>query len=146
MDAFTNFQFVQENFKTIERLYNIEFNRDWNISATPLGNQSIVTSGLDFNFNNKGKALYQFENLTFGDVFSGNKHTLSGRYASKNWMIWSNSSAMKSDATASESKFTRSQNRTSYKINKNWIGATLNLEDNSEKIKAMIISTKDKFC
>ena len=136
MDAFTNFQFVQENFRTIERLYNIEFNRDWNISATPLGNQSIVTSGLDFNFNNKGKALYQFENLTFGDAFSGNKHTLSGRYASKNWMIWSNSSAMKSDATASESKFTRSQNRTSYKINKNWIGATLNLEDNSEKIKA----------
>ena len=51
-------------------------------------------------------------------------------------MIWSNSSAMKSDATASESKFIRSQNRTSYKINKNWIGATLNLEDNSEKIKA----------
>lgn len=136
MDAFANFQYVQENFKTIERLYNIEFNRDWNISATPLGNQSILTSGLDFNFNNKGKALYQFENLAFGDSFSGNKHTLSGRYTSKNWMIWSNSSAMKSDAIASESKFIRSQNRTSYKINKNWIGATLNLEDNSEKIKA----------
>ena len=60
MDAFANFQYVQENFKTIERLYNIEFNRDWNITATPLGNQSILTSGLDFNFNNKGKALYQF--------------------------------------------------------------------------------------
>jgi hypothetical protein len=136
MDAFANFQYVQENFKTIERLYNIEFNRDWNITSTPLGNQSIITSGLDFNFNNKGNALYQFENLTFGDSFSGNKHTLSGRYTTKNWMVWSNSSAMNSDATASESKFTRSQNRTSYKINKNWIGATINMEDNSEKIKA----------
>jgi hypothetical protein len=135
IDAFANYQLVQENFKTIERLYNIEFNRDWNIASTLLGNQSFLTSGLDFNFNNKGKALYQFENLTFGDAFSGNKHTLSGRYAAKNWMIWSNSSVMKSDSELSNSSFARSQNRSSYKFGKNWIGATVNLEDNSEKLK-----------
>ncbi|MFM7894375.1 MAG: hypothetical protein ACKO8L_00170, partial [Flavobacterium sp.] len=78
IDAFANYQLVQENFKTIERLYNIEFNRDWNITSTLLGNQSFLTSGLDVNFNNKGKTIYQFENLAFGDAFSGNKHTLSG--------------------------------------------------------------------
>lgn len=135
LDAFANYQFIQENFKPIERLYNIEFNRDWNITSPLLGNQSFLTSGLDFNFNNKGKALYQFENLTFGDAFSGNKHTLSGRYAAKNWMIWSNSSVMKSDSELSHSSFARSENRSSYKLGKNWVGATLNLEDNSEKLK-----------
>jgi len=136
IDAFANYQLVQENFKTIERLYNIEFNRDWNITSTLLGNQSFLTSGLDFNFDNKGKALYQFENLTFGDDFSGNKHTLSGRYATKNWMIWSNSSIMKSDSELSNSSFSRSKNRSSYKFGKNWVGATVNLEDNAEQLKA----------
>ncbi len=136
IDAFANYQLIQENFKPIERLFNIEFNRDWNITSTLLGNQSILTSGLDFNFNNKGKALYQFENLTFGDIFSGNKHTLSGRYATKKWMIWSNSSVMKSDSELSNSAFSRSENRSSYKLGKNWVGATVNLEDNSEKLKA----------
>ena len=135
IDVFANYQFIQDNFKPIERLYNIEFNRDWNITSTLLGNQSFLSSGLDFNFNNKGKALYQFENLNFGDAFSGNKHTLSGRYATKNWMIWSNSSVMKSDSELSNSSFARSQNRSSYKLGKNWVGATVNLEDNSEKLK-----------
>ncbi len=135
IDAFANYQLIQENFKPIERLYNIEFNRDWNITSTLLGNQSFLSSGLDFNFNNKGKALYQFENLAFGEAFSGNKHTLSGRYATKNWMIWSNSSVMKSDSELSNSSFSRSENRSSYKFGKNWVGTTVNLEDNSEKLK-----------
>ena len=29
VDAFTNYQFVQKEFRTIERLYTIEFDRDW---------------------------------------------------------------------------------------------------------------------
>ena len=41
VDAFTNFQFVQKDFKTIERLYTIEFERDWNLT-TPTGNQSLL--------------------------------------------------------------------------------------------------------
>lgn len=135
IDAFANYQLVQENFKTIERLYNIEFNRDWNITSLLEGNQSYLTSGLDFNFDNKGKAIYQLENLSFGDSFSGNKHSLSGRYATKNWMIWSNSSVMKSDSELANSSFARSQNRSSYKFEKNWVGATINLEDNAEKLK-----------
>lgn len=136
IDAFANYQIVQENFKTIERLYNIEFNRDWNITSILEGNQSFLTSGLDFNFDNKGKAVYQLEKLSFSNSFSGNKHTLSGRYATKKWMIWSNSSVMKSDSELANSTFARSQNRSSYKLDKNWVGATISLEDNTEKLKS----------
>ncbi len=42
VDVFGNVQLVTENFKTIERLYSIEFDRDWNVSNT-FGNQSLLT-------------------------------------------------------------------------------------------------------
>ena len=73
IDAFANFQFIQQDFKTIERLFTIEFNRDWNLT-TPLGNQSLLISGLDFNFNKNGFAKYQFEKLDFSENFSGTRH------------------------------------------------------------------------
>ncbi len=42
---------------------------------------------------------------------------------------------MNSDATTSVSKFIRNQTRTKYHFGKNWIGASMQLEDNQEKDK-----------
>jgi hypothetical protein len=133
IDAFTNFQFVQQDFKTIERLFTIEFNRDWNLSS-PLGNQSLLISGLDFNFNKNGFAKYQLEKLDFSENFSGIRHSLLGNYNHKNLAFFTQSSAMKSDGSFSNSKFIRSQNKTKYTVKKNWFGGEFNLEDNSEKL------------
>jgi hypothetical protein len=72
-DAFANFQFVQDDFRTIERLFTIEFNRDWNLNQ-PLGNQSLLTTGLDFNFQKNGFAKYQLEKLDFSENFTGTRH------------------------------------------------------------------------
>jgi hypothetical protein len=76
VDAFGNYQFVQQNFKTIERLFNIEFNRDWNLT-TFSGNQSLLINGLDFILPEKGKLTYQFEKLDFSKSFSGNRHLVN---------------------------------------------------------------------
>ena len=45
LDAFATVDFINENFKTIERLYTVEFNRDWNIN-NPIGNQRYIVGGL----------------------------------------------------------------------------------------------------
>lgn len=135
IDAFGNYQFVQENFKTIERLFNIEFNRDWNLT-TFAGNQSLLINGVDFILPEKGKLTYQFEKLDFSKSFSGNRHIINGLFKLNNWNIYQNSSYLKSDGTYANSTFIRNQSQVRYNFKKNWIGSSLRLENNKEKLVA----------
>ncbi len=141
IDAFANYQFVQKDFRSVERLYTIEFDRDWNLGATAIGNQSFLVSGLNFILNekeetqNRGLLTYQFEKLDFSESFSGSRHILNGLLRLKNWTIQNQGSFLNSDGTASSSKFIRNQTQTRYHFNKNWIGSSLRLEDNQEKNK-----------
>ena len=136
VDAFANYQFVQKNFSSVERLYNIEFNRDWNLGITSNGNQSYLVSGLQFSLPEKGKFVYQFEKLDFSQSFSGNRHILNGLFKLKNWTIQEQGSFLKSDAATSTSKFIRNQAQVRYHFDKNWIGGSSRLEDNQEKVKS----------
>ena len=141
VDAFANYQFVQKNFRSVERLYTIEFDRDWNLGATVIGNQSFLVSGLNFILNenpenqNRGLLTYQFEKLDFSESFSGSRHILNGLLRLKNWTVQNQGSFLKSDGVVSSSKFIRNQTQTRYHFNKNWIGNSLRLEDNQEKNK-----------
>ena len=135
LDAFANYQLVQQNFKTIERLFNIEFNRDWNLT-TISGNQSLLVSGLNFDFKEKGFAKYQLEKLDFSGNFSGTRHIIQGIFKQKNIVIQQNSSYLKSSGTVSNTNFLRNQTRVKYHFKKNWIGGSFNLEDNQEKLVA----------
>ncbi|MBL7886482.1 MAG: hypothetical protein JNJ52_07020 [Flavobacterium sp.] len=137
LDAFGNFQLIQKDFKTIERLFTIEFNRDWNIT-NPFGNQSLLVSGLDFNYKKENQSLanarYQLEKLDFSENFSGIRHLINGFYKNNNWTFQNQSSALNSDGSYSKSEFIRSETRTKYHFKKNWIGGSFRLEDNKERL------------
>lgn len=133
VDAFGNYQFVQQNFKTIERLFNIEFNRDWNLT-TFSGNQSLLINGLDFILPEKGKLTYQFEKLDFSKSFSGNRHLVNAFFKLKNWNILQNSSILNSDGNYATSTFARNNSQARFHFKKNWIGGSLRLENNKEKL------------
>jgi hypothetical protein len=141
VDAFANYQFTQKEFKTIERLYTIEFDRDWNLGTTATGNQSFLVSGLNFSLNplteikNSGVIKYQFEKLDFTESFSGNRHSLHGRFNLKNWSFMNQGSYLKSDGILSSSNFLRNQSQVRYHFDKNWIGTSQRFEDNQEKNK-----------
>lgn len=135
LDAFANLQWVNRDFKTIERLFTIEFDRDWNLSNA-LGNQSLLISGLNFTFPERGFAKYQLEKLDFSESFSGTRHLLNGFYKYKNWNFQNQSSSMKSDGSYAESQFIRSQTQAKYHFGKNWIGGSFRMENNEERIKS----------
>lgn len=135
LDAFANYQFVHSRFRTIERLYTIEFDRDWNLSAAR-GNQSLLSTGLDFNFQRNGTATYQFEHLDFSGNSVGNRHNLT---TSLNWNAWnlsSKSSLLTTNGALSNSTFARNQTRVKYHLKKNWVGTSFRMEDNRERLKA----------
>ena len=136
VDAFANYQFVQKNFSSVERLYSIEFDRDWNLGTTAFGNQSYLVSGLHLALPEKGNIVYQFENLDFSESFTGNRHVLNGLFQLKNWTVQNHGSFLKSDSDISTSKFIRNQSQVRYHFDKNWIGTSLKLEDNQEKNKS----------
>ena len=141
MDAFANYQFIQNNFRAVERLYNIEFDRDWNLGTAGIGNQSLLISGLQMDLKpipkstKKGLILYQFEKLDFSENFSGSRHILNGLFRTKNWTFQNQGSFLNSDGTILSSKFLRNQSQMRFQFDKNWVGSSLRLEDNQEKDK-----------
>ncbi|WP_310557277.1 hypothetical protein [Flavobacterium sp.] len=136
IDAFGNYQFVNKNFRTIERLFSIEFDRDWNLTTVSSGNQSYITTGLSFTLPEKSNWRYQFENLDFTDSFSGNRQVISGYFKNKNWFFSNEGSALNSDGSLSSSKFMRNHAQVKYNFKKSWIGNSIRFEDNQENIKA----------
>lgn len=142
VDAFANYQFTQKEFRTVERLYTIEFDRDWNLGTTAFGNQSLLISGLNFNLNpstnlhNSGILKYQFEKLDFSESFSGNRHILNGYFNLKNWSFKNQGSYLKSDGAIHSSNFIRNQSQIRFHFDRNWIGTSQRFEDNQEKNKS----------
>jgi len=132
LDAFSDFQLIQENFKSIERIFTIEFNRDWNISAIS-GNQSLLNTGLRWYDSKTFNALYNLEKLDFSNSFSGIKHNFSGNYTTNKWNITTKNSLLKSNASTISSQFLRSQSRAKLTFNKNWAGSGLRHENNAVK-------------
>jgi len=138
VDAFANYQFVQKDFRTIERLFNIEFNRDWNLNnlITTNANQSYLVMGTTLKLPKNGQVNYQLEKLDFSSAFNGTRHVIDGQMKFGNLFLQNRGSVLQSDGNYSKSEFIRNEALSKYHFGKNWVGATLRLEDNKETIKA----------
>ena len=135
LDAYANFMFIEEKYQPIERLFTIEFDRDWSIT-NPIGNQNLLITGLDFKHPEKGFATYQFEQLSYSESFSGNRHVLNGLLNLKNWRFQTTGSVMKSEDNQLDSEFVRNQTQVRYHFTKNWVGGTFRMEDVEQKAKS----------
>lgn len=134
LNAFVDGDYIQKDFKTIERLYNAEFGRDWNLDM-PLGNQQLLKTGLQLVHGKKGIVTYQFEHLGFFENFNGNRHVVLADLRLGRFNIFSNSSFLTSSSSLNTSEFSRSYNRIAYNFNKGWIGTKIAVEDNEQKEK-----------
>ena len=132
--------YIQSNFRTIERLYRPEFNRDWNIETltssqrlSDLGDQLFIRMGTQLAHTEKGELKYQFQHLNFGDNYEGNRHLFFTKLNFDRFQLYSNSSLLQTAALFTNSMFYRSDNRLKYSYNKGWSGVNFSTEHNEKK-------------
>ena len=135
LNAFASLDYVQENFRTIERLYNIEFSRDWNL-INPLGNQSFTRAGVQVTDPKKGVAQYEFQNLNFSESFNGIRQLASANLQFNKIKAIVNASLLDAKSDSISSSFARLHNVTTYSFKKAWVGGKLGIEDNQIKVSS----------
>ena len=101
LSAIADVDYINQDFKTIQRLYRPEFNRDWNLSQnstnlqnTTLGNQALISAGFEAFHPEKGNASYNFQHLNYSGTFIGSKHNLNTNLRLKKLNISSQTSLL----------------------------------------------------
>ncbi|MGK0385502.1 MAG: hypothetical protein ACI849_000104 [Patiriisocius sp.] len=128
--AVGSFDFINQNFRSIERLYNVEFNRDWNL-VNPLGDQRFFTAGANLVSNTYGTARYNFQQLHFSENYDGIRHELAANTRLENTTIIANGSYLDSESETLDTQFFRGNANASYALTKGWVGAKVGFENNS---------------
>ena len=129
IDGFGSLDYINQDFRNVERIYNVEFSRDWNL-FTPKGDQRFLISGVDISHPKIGGGRYEFQNLDYSENFSGNRHVLASDLRFKKLRSTTNGSYLNSTGAMFDSKFFRFHTTTSYSLKNAWIGAKIALENN----------------
>tara|TARA_B110000114_G_scaffold166708_1_gene188090 strand:+ start:158 stop:3532 length:3375 start_codon:yes stop_codon:yes gene_type:complete len=144
LDVTSDIDYVQSDFRTIQRLYRPEFNRDWNVetlsgnqSVSNLGDQVFAVAGVQFLHPEKGAFNYQFQHLNYKDNYEGSRHVLYTKLNLEHFQFYSNSSFLETDGLNSNSMFYRSDNRLKYSYQKGWSGVKFSTEHNEKKDVAL---------
>lgn len=126
--------YINEDFRNIERLYNVEFNRDWNLT-NPTGNQRFTTAGFEVLKPRNGNASYQYQNLNFSENYNGNRHQVATDFRYKKLKLRGQSSYLDSDGQNQITKFFRGYSRATYSLEKAWVGTQIGFENNRVRHK-----------
>lgn len=138
-------EFISENFKTVERIQNIEFNRNWNLTNSQKQNQNL----LNLNFSAKKDSIsslnYTFKNLNIKDFFKGNKHEFQWNNLSKRLKIKTQTSLLNTTSTTEKTVYITSNNSLKYQLKNKWLGSDFLFEDNQRKDKTTNTLTSLSF-
>jgi hypothetical protein len=132
IESALNYEFIENNFKTVERFRNIEFNRDWDI-VNPLGSQQLFEASISFEKDSVNNFNYSFENLRFSENFNGIKHNLRTKLHVNNTHINATGSLLKNNTSITETDFLRWYSVAKQDFNGSWIGGKFNAEYNDRK-------------
>ncbi|MGB3591156.1 MAG: hypothetical protein WBA16_05655 [Nonlabens sp.] len=123
--------YIHENFRNVERVYNIEFSRDWNIDEVT-GNQLLSRVGVDYKKDTTITLQYSFEHLELGSAYNGNRHNLAGTYNEHSWRARFRGSILNTNSQSRESDFNRLDVDVLKKLGRNYVGMRFNGESNEQ--------------
>lgn len=131
LNALAGVNYIQEDFRSIQRIYNVEFDRDWNL-IDPLGSQLLVNSGIEFKNITIGNVSYAFQHLNYSENFNGNRQEIFSNLKFGKLRTLFNASYLNSDGTAYSSTFLRLNSGALYDFSKKWVGSKFSMEENEQ--------------
>lgn len=153
INSFAKIDYIQSDFSSIEPLYNVEFNRDWNIGTSnsvytqsdslnapqdslaqeiPEGDQLLIDAGVEYLSPQHGFARYHLQHLDFGNTYSGTRHVLNSNLNFGELSTAVNASILHSDGQLYTSTFGRLQAEAIYHYDPLWSGIRYTTENNQQ--------------
>jgi hypothetical protein len=82
------YEYVQDRFKPLERLRNVEFNRDWSLPFdAPAATENLITGSLQLNDKQNNYVRYQLSSYNRSDNFNGIRNSIEHQMMVKGWKI-----------------------------------------------------------
>jgi len=127
-----NYEFVQKNFKQIERFRSIEFDRDWNrnLGGMMQNDQHLSTMEIGYLKANRFSSTYLLNSFIEGTNFKGLRHNLVNRYSGKTFNGQYAGSYLNTEDKVSRTEFYRHKITASQKVGKVKIGFNDDFENN----------------
>lgn len=108
LEANAEYEALDENFRTVERLRTPEFNRDWNLPLlTNFTNEQLGSVSLSLKNNNGNFVKLLFNNYFRGDSYRGYRQSVSSVHNIKGWQVSTQLSYTTTNDTAKKGVFLR---------------------------------------
>ena len=134
INGFMRFNGVDKNYRSPELLYQVEFNRDWNLPVDQIiRDQTLSTLGLQWLNQRLGATTYQFDQLKTSGAYRGQKHSILSNLRGEKWWYQGQFSNLNTSAINGASNFLRAQQSIGLSSNNGWVRAKFLTEDNRVK-------------
>ena len=124
-----NVDYLEQDFKSIQRIYNVEFARDWNLQ-NPTGTQEFIRSELLISNKKNSLFSYNYESLKYGESFNGYRHVFNGNLSKEKTHIDANFSFLQNESTLEKGKFLKAKAELKHNFKTSWIGGVFESENN----------------
>ncbi|NND76773.1 MAG: hypothetical protein HKN39_01140 [Flavobacteriales bacterium] len=132
MKSIVQTEFIDKHFREIERFRPVEFERNWNLSNTPILDDQFRNSvGLVLEHKENGNLGIEAQSFTIGNDYDGLKGSLKSKFKTENWQIDFIGSALSTNGL-SNSTFVRHKADISRKIGPFKLGFKDDQEDNQQ--------------
>jgi len=146
LNALFNVNYLDNNFQPIQRIYNTEFNRDWDLNEVELRNYNQLFTDTRLELANKriGRITYKFESLRYDDFYRGSKNSISISTIEDEKLVFnSTTSIMNSRQQDYVSDFITTNNKLNFKYEGGWATLVYNLERKKSDIPVINILNPD---
>ena len=129
------YEFVQANFRPIERFRSVEFNRDWNVKGLENKDQQLYGIKLNLKKAKLGNIQYSYKNFQEEDFYKGNRNKLLANFNTRKWKFNSNISLTNTSEINWNTNFLRHKIGLERKLKRINIGLIEEAENNNFKTK-----------